>query len=126
MNRPRIKQNILVVDDDESTRIALIDVLRHDGYNALSAEDGFVATRIVREKSLDLVFLDFELPGMNGLDVLREIKTINMQLPVVMLTGASGAELLEWAMNAGALALLYKPVELRAIRQTVQHILIHF
>jgi len=126
MNRPRIKQNILVVDDDESTRIALIDVLRHDGYNALSAEDGFVATRIVREKSLDLVFLDFELPGMNGLDVLREIKAINMQLPVVMLTGASGAELLEWAMNAGALALLYKPVELRAIRQTVQHILIHF
>ncbi len=126
MNRVILARNILVVDDDESTRLSLIDVLMHDGFNALSAEDGIVATRIVREKPLDLVFLDFELPGMNGFDVLKEIKAINWRLPVVMLTGASGQDLFEDAMDAGALTLLYKPVELKILRQTVQHILIHF
>ncbi len=126
MNRVILARNILVVDDDESTRLSLIDVLMHDGFNALSAEDGIIATRIVREKPLDLVFLDFELPGMNGFDVLKEIKAINWRLPVVMLTGASGQDLFEDAMDAGALTLLYKPVELKILRQTVQHILIHF
>ncbi len=126
MNRVILARNILVVDDDESTRLSLIDVLMHDGFNALSAEDGIIATRIVREKPLDLVFLDFELPGMNGFDVLKEIKAINWRLPVVMLTGASCQDLFEDAMDAGALTLLYKPVELKILRQTVQHILIHF
>lgn len=126
MNRVILARNILVVDDDESTRLSLIDVLMHDGFNALSAEDGIIATRIVREKPLDLVFLDFELPGMNGFDVLKEIKAINWRLPVVMLTGASGQDLFEDALDAGALTLLYKPVELKILRQTVQHILIHF
>ncbi len=116
---------ILVVDDDEAIRDTLREIFLRDGFNTEIAENGYIATRIVREKWLDLVFLDFELPGQNGIDVLKEIKQININLPVVMLTGYSGEEINTWAINAGAFELLRKPIQLSQIRQTIHKILLN-
>jgi len=122
----QIDRTILVVDDDEPTRVTLQDLLEHDGYNAMGAPDGFLAARIVRQESIDLVFLDVDMPGRSGIDVLREIRIINELLPVIMLTGTSDTDIFQWALEAGAFSLLPKPVDIGQIRLTVQHALFGF
>ena len=91
-------RTILVVDDDELARATLQDVLEHEGFQALGAEDGFMATRIIRHESIDLVFLDYNMPGKNGIEVLHEIKVINDVLPVIMLTANSDLDIFQWAL----------------------------
>ena len=120
------QHKILIVDDDEATRLTLQDVLLHDGYFALCAGDGSLATHIVRKSNLDLVFLDFDMPDMHGIDVLKAIKEINRNLPVVMLSGTCREDIFEWAMENGAYSLISKPVELQLFRTTARNALIRF
>ena len=122
----QVDRTILIVDDDEPTRVTLQDLLEHDGFHAMGAPDGFIATRVVRQNTIDLVFLDVDMPGKNGIEVLREIKIINGLLPVVMISGSMDTDIFQWALEAGAFSLLPKPVDVGQIRITVQHALFGF
>ena len=125
MNR-QVERTILIVDDDEPTRVTLQDLMEHDGYHTMGVGDGFIAAKVVRQESIDLVFLDVEMPGKSGIDVLREIKIINDLLPVVMISGAFDTDIYQWALEAGAFSLLPKPVDVMQIRNTVRHALFGF
>ena len=85
-----------------------------------------MATRIIRHESIDLVFLDYNMPGKNGIEVLHEIKVINDVLPVIMLTANSDLDIFQWALEGGAFTLLPKPVDIRQIRASVQNALFGF
>src|SRR6476660_6239012 len=81
---------VLVVDDDHTVREVVISYLRAGGHDVAEAADGETALRIMRDESADLVLLDLMLPGIDGLEVCRRLRTQG-DVPVIMLT-ALGAE----------------------------------
>ncbi|HFQ80566.1 MAG TPA: response regulator [Desulfobacterales bacterium] len=77
-------KNILLVDDEESIHLLYSDELEEDGYKVYSAYSGEEALEKLREINADLVILDINMPGMNGLETLRQIKELNPALPVIL------------------------------------------
>jgi CheY-like chemotaxis protein len=69
--------DILIVEDEPFQREMLRDFLTNEGQRVTEAENGEKALRLLSGNSFDLVLLDFRMPGMNGLDVLREVKRLN-------------------------------------------------
>ncbi len=101
---------VLVVDDDPAHSQALAKVFERAGYRARTAGDGPEALTVLKESSFDLVITDLLMPGMNGLDLLRNIRAMR-PVPAVIVVTAFG----EWttymsAMDAGAADYLNKPV----------------
>jgi DNA-binding NtrC family response regulator len=105
------KLNILVVEDGQSQREMLRDFLRKEGHTVGEAENGDRAIRQVREGHYDLIFLDYKMPGMNGMQVLQAIKGINPEIDIVIITAYGTIETAVDAMKAGALDYITKPVE---------------
>ena len=103
--------NILVIDDEESLRHTLSRILVHEGFNITTAADGFEALRRFSNKSFDLVILDLRLPDMDGIQVLREIRKIQPQLPVILLTGHGTMSSALEAIHLEATDFLLKPVK---------------
>jgi DNA-binding response OmpR family regulator len=77
-------KKILLVDDEESIHLLYKEELEEDGYEVHSALDGEEALRKYNIVSPDLVILDINMPGMNGIEVLRRLKEINPNLPVIL------------------------------------------
>jgi len=109
------ERKILLVDDDESVRLALGRFLDGKGYAHVDA-DGVAAVReLLRGQSVDAAVVDFSLPDGDGLDVLRTLKAQDPSLPVLLLTGHGTIDLAVKAIKEGAEQFLTKPVELPAL-----------
>jgi two-component system NtrC family response regulator len=106
------KQDILIVEDERAQREMLRDFLAKEGHRVSVAENGEEAIKLVREKTLDLVVMDFKMPGRNGLEVLKDLKQINPELDVVMVTAYGTIETAVEAMKAGSIDYITKPIEL--------------
>ena len=106
-----MKLRILVTEDGRSQRELLKSFLCDEGHDVFEAADGETATNIVRSCQIDLIFMDFKLPGNNGLETLKEIKNINPEIDVVMMTAYSSVETAVSAMKAGAVDYLTKPID---------------
>jgi DNA-binding NtrC family response regulator len=100
---------ILVVDDDPYIQEALGDRLESLGYGVMRASDGNQALEIIDHQDPQMVFLDIEMPGMKGLDVLREIRKREKDFPVVMITAYGSVDLAVEAMKEGAYDFIPKP-----------------
>ncbi len=103
---------VLVVDDEEGIRESLSDILEDEGYEVITSETAEEALKIIRENNPDLIFLDIWLPGMDGLQALKEIKEVNPELTVVMISGHGTIELAVKATKMGAYEFLEKPLSL--------------
>ena len=79
-----MKKKILLIDDEESIHLLYREELQEVGYEVFSAMNGEEALARFDEIAPDLVILDINMPGMNGLEVLRHLKEINPQLPVIL------------------------------------------
>src|SRR5665647_3173423 len=79
-------EKILVIDDNKLIRKALKDTLSKIGYTVIEAEDGESGLVLVRDEHPDLVITDFQMPGIDGLEVLAEIRKFNIAIPVILLT----------------------------------------
>ncbi|MEW6518086.1 MAG: sigma-54 dependent transcriptional regulator [Thermodesulfobacteriota bacterium] len=100
---------ILVVDDEPNYLIILTEILRDEGFEVFAAENGEKALEIVRTTDLDLVLTDMQMPVMGGMELLSQVKTINHNLPVIMLTAYGEVEKAVAAMREGAFNYLTKP-----------------
>jgi DNA-binding NtrC family response regulator len=100
---------ILVVDDDPYIQEALGDRLESLGYQVARASDGKQALELIDHQDPQMVFLDIEMPGIKGLDVLREIRTREKDFPVVMITAYGSIDLAVEAMKEGAYDFIPKP-----------------
>lgn len=116
---------ILVVDDEPNYLIVLSELLRDEGLEVFTAGGGKEGLELVQEMDLDLVITDMQMPGMDGLEFLREIKKINADLPVIMITAFAEVEKAVVAMQAGAYNYLSKPFSndelLININKAVEH-----
>lgn len=77
-------KKILLVDDDESIQFLYHEELEDIGYQVLSALNGEEGLKIFREEAPDLVILDIQMPGMNGIEVLRQMKMQNASVPIIL------------------------------------------
>jgi len=113
------KPTILIVDDDPMTRESLRQALEINGFAVVEAEDAPATLDKLRDNSVNVVLLDIYLPGQSGLELLKEIKRINRDIKVVMITGyaslASAIEALDWA----AFAYMEKPIDMKKLMATL-------
>jgi len=110
-----MKTNILVVDDLRSSRLTLGGILEDEGHNVVLAENGYQAIEAARQIPFDLIFMDIKMPGINGVQTFREVKKINAQAAVIMMTGYSEEELVRRAISHGAYTCIYKPFDVEKI-----------
>jgi DNA-binding NtrC family response regulator len=116
------KLNILVVEDGKSQREMLRDFLRKEGHTVGEAENGELAIRQVREKQYDLILLDYRMPGMDGMQVLRSVKGINPEIDIVIITAEGTIDMAVEAMKAGALDYITKPIEFEELLLLVKRV----
>ena len=84
-----MKKKILIVDDEKNIRFLLKEEMTDEGYDVILAESGAVALEIIRKEKLDLVTLDIKMPGEDGLSILRKIREIEYDLPVIICSAYS-------------------------------------
>ncbi len=106
------KKTVLVVDDEASMRKNVVELLSREGYTVVEACDGVEALERTRTHALHLVLLDINLPRMDGITALKEIKKDFPDLPVIVFTAYGTSERAIEAMKAGAYDYLDKPFEL--------------
>ncbi|MEY4469261.1 MAG: hypothetical protein RLZZ87_585 [Actinomycetota bacterium] len=120
-------QKVLVVDDNQDVRELIVHILNADGFHVYAAVDGENALAILKSNPVDLVLLDVMMPGMSGLDVLREIRTGSnkkiREVPVMMITAMSSTDDVDQALAIGANSYVVKPFRGTTIREKVRKIL---
>src|SRR6266508_5201360 len=102
--------NVLLVDDDPGTVISLGGVLRGVGMHVWTAASGEDALTVAESCPIDLVIADLRLPGMSGIDVIREMRRIQKDAQCLVVTGFASVESVVEALRCGAADYLEKPV----------------
>jgi DNA-binding NtrC family response regulator len=110
------KLSTLVVEDGQSQREILRDFLSDEGYDVVEAENGDKAIEAVKNGYFDLVLLDYKMPEKDGMTVLEEVKDINTEIDVIMMTAYGSVDTAVRAMKAGAADYIIKPIELDELR----------
>ena len=116
-----MKARVLLVDDYPGIRDALGHTLRLEGYEVTLACNGREALNALRETGFDLVLLDLDMPVINGWETLGQMVTINLSLPLIIMTGRSDQQRL--ATQRGVAAVLEKPLELPLLLEVMQRAL---
>ncbi len=115
--------NILAVDDDEKIRELLSTLLRRKGHHVLTASHGQKGIDVFRRERPHVTILDFEMPDIDGLEVLRQIRAIDPHAPVIMLTGAGTEAREKQARKLGVTDFLAKGFSLHELGATLNQVL---
>ena len=118
-----MRKTILIVDDEESICQSLAGILRDEGYDTIAAGSGEEALKLIEEEMPNLVLLDIWLPGMDGIEVLKIIRSEYPQIRVIMMSGHGTIETAVKATKLGAYDFIEKPISLDKIILLVNHAL---
>ena len=116
---------ILVVEDQETARQSLCELLREEGYQVHEAGDGKAAIKLAEELDLDLVLTDLVLPGADGLAVLKHVREISPQTLVILITAHASVETAIEAMRLGAQDYILKPLIFEEVLRKIHHLMNH-
>jgi two-component system response regulator (stage 0 sporulation protein F) len=114
-----MSKKVLIVDDQNGIRILLMEVFSNEGYQTFQASNGKLALEIVKAHVPDLVLLDMKIPGMDGLDILKHIKSMNPEIKVIMMTAYGELDMIKEATELGALMHFTKPFDIDELRLAV-------
>jgi two-component system response regulator (stage 0 sporulation protein F) len=114
---------ILLVDDDPNCLDAIDQILRREGYETFPIGEGRAAIEVAAENDIDLAIVDFNLPDMDGIYVLYQLKRIHRNLPVIVMTAEPSNELRLASLEAGAHCFIPKPINIPNLRQIVARVL---
>lgn len=107
-------KRIIVIDDEDAIRKSFELALDESGYQVDTASSGMDGIEMLKSQSYDLVFLDLKMPGMNGVETLREIRKLNKEIPIYIVTAFYGEffeELKDAADQGTEFEVLNKPVD---------------
>lgn len=113
-------EKVLLVDDEKEFLEALSERMETRGMDVSSATSGEEALRKVEEGSYDAIVLDLQMPGMNGLEVLKVIKARRPEMQIILLTGHATVEKGVEAMKLGAMDFLEKPADLGELTEKIK------
>ncbi len=118
-----MKSRILVVDDEESIREFLEIMLKKEGYEVTTAEDGKVAQEILTKKSFDMVISDMQMPHVTGIELLKHVKDSYPDVVFMMITAFGTTETAVDAMKMGAYDYVTKPFKIDEVRLNIHNAL---
>jgi CheY-like chemotaxis protein len=127
MEFPPVRPEVMVVDDESLFRELIIDILEESDFRATAAESGQLALNKLRIRPPNLILLDYQMPGLNGLDTLRKIKADSSlgNIPVIMLTGDSEKIIVRECIMAGAVDFIVKPSDRATLIEKIRsHLLL--
>jgi len=116
---------ILVIDDEPMQITSIKSFLQRRNYTVFTANSGPEGLDIVREGHVDLIISDFRMPEMNGLGVIREVKKINPEIPVVLMTAYTDIDDAVQVLKEGAYDYLSKPIDLEELEMIIQKVREH-
>ena len=117
-----VKQ-LLIVDDQQGIRLLLNEVFKREGYETFLAANGIEALDIAERIKPNGVLLDMKIPGMDGIEILKRLKSKMPEVPVVMMTAYGELDLIQEAMKLGAAHYFTKPFDIYEVRDAVNAML---
>lgn len=125
---PQIMKNhrILIVDDDKDLLTSLEYLFEKKGYSVITANSGKNAIKLFKENETDVVITDIKMPKMDGLTLIKELRNINSNVPIIIFTGYADVDNTICSLNMGVFDFLTKPCDndtlLNAIKRAVEKI----
>jgi DNA-binding NtrC family response regulator len=116
------KASILVVDDDDGLSKTLSFVLEHKGYAVTIAKGGQESIEKVKGRPFDMVFMDIKMPLMDGVETYKRMKKVRPGVVVVMMTAYAVEELVQEALQEGAYAIIYKPLDIEKVLALIERV----
>ncbi len=117
------RRRVLVIEDDNAIRDGIVDALEYDGYDTFETGCGNRGLDMAVQVACDLVLLDLQLPGTDGLDILREVRKTRPRLPVIILTARGSEEDRVSGLRLGADDYVVKPFSVRELLARVEAVL---
>jgi len=114
---------ILVIDDEPGIRDLLDTLLRRKGYDVVLAESGQKGLDLFRRERPDVIVLDLKMPGMDGLSVLQQVRSLDSKKPVIVLTGAGTAETEQKVRALGVTEYVEKEFSLHLLGDSLKRLL---
>jgi len=114
---------VLVIADEQGIRSLLDTLLRRTGYDVALAESGRKGLELFRRERPDVVVLDLKMPGMDGLAVLQQVRSLNPTLPVIILTGAGTPETEQQVRAMGVTEYVEKEFSLHLLGDSLKRLL---
>lgn len=115
-----IKPTILIVDDDHVSLSLLSKLVEKLDYNVVLAEDGMQAFDVIRNENIDLVIADYDMPRVNGLELLAKVRAGFPRIPFILVTAYSNLSVIREAWATGAFDFFQKPVYVDRLHQTIR------
>jgi DNA-binding response OmpR family regulator len=112
--------SILIVDDEENMLALLERVLGKEGYRIACANSAQAAMDLARQQSFQLAIVDVFMPELDGIDILKKLKTIQNDLPVVMMSAFPSWEKQEAARQLGCDDYLFKPLNMKHLKKLIE------
>ena len=110
---------LLLVDDEDRFRTTLSKRLAEKGVTADTAASGIAALKLLKDKPVDVIVLDIKMPEMDGIETLRQVKRMDPQIEVILLTGHANIESAVEGMRLGAYDYLMKPCDLEQLLEKI-------
>ena len=118
-----MNKTVLIIDDDKNVRALLRDILAPEGLEVIEADDGMAALNILKDRKIDLLITDRSMPGMGGLELLKEIRSLKNTVPALMISAYGEESFWGEAIGLGALDYLVKPFKaddvIRIVRKSL-------
>lgn len=102
---------ILVAEDNDFVRMQIVKFLQEGGHSTLEATDGNAAIEVVQNNDVDIAIVDVRMEPLDGFDFIRSLRGMDMDTPIILVTGDNASDILETAGEWGVSAVLIKPVQ---------------
>ena len=114
---------VMVVDDEKDFLYTMEYWLKSKGYQVVTAANGLEAIEVIKKEALDIIFLDLHMPVMDGLEALKNIRQLNKDIPIILITAYASDEKVTEAEKYGISGLFYKYKDLSESTSLIETIL---